>query len=161
MVLVTFSVKCEEIIYKTYLGSIPVGEIKIIVSNDEVTAEGSTYPYISWLYSYNFRFYMNRENITLYERENKKEKVFKKDKIYEKKPWLPLIIEYILYGKNSNSDLYPIKVEKKKDKYFIYPLKSKKVKKIVMYIDKSRFPSKIDIDGKYHIILERSEITEF
>jgi len=156
--LISCTVYSEETIYKTYLGSIPVGEIKISLSEKKVTAEGSTYPYISWLYSYNFKFVMDGADFYLYERENEKEKKFDRKKIYEKKPWLPLIVEYIMYGKNSNSDLYPIKVEKKGSIYVIYPLKSKRVKKIVMYIDKSRFPLKIDIDGRYHIVLERSNV---
>ncbi|WP_457623385.1 hypothetical protein [Persephonella sp.] len=155
VLLIPFCVFSEEVLYKTYLGSIPVGEIKITIEKNRVVAEGSTYHYISWLYNYNFRFIKEDNNYLLYEKENKKEKIYKKDKIFEKKPWLPLIVEYILYGKNSSSDIYPIKIEKKGNTYIIFPLKSKRVKKITMSIDKSRFPLMIDIDGKYHIILKR------
>ncbi|WP_457644380.1 hypothetical protein [Persephonella sp.] len=153
-------VLADEVIYRTFLGSIPVGEVKISVKEESVTAEGSTYPYISWLYSYNFKFVMDKDNFYLYEKENEKEKIFDKEKIYEKKPWLPLVVEYIMFGKNTSSDLYPIKIEKKDNIYVIYPLKSKRVKKIVMHIDESRFPLKIDIDGKYHIVLERHSINQ-
>ncbi|WP_457641664.1 hypothetical protein [Persephonella sp.] len=146
----------EKAIYKTYVGSIPVGEIQIVIEKNKVKAFGNTHPYISWLYNYTFRFEVNGSNYILYEKENKKEKVYKNEKIYEKKPWLPLIIDFIRYGKKPKNSIYPFKIEKKENIYIIYPFKSKSVKKIILKTGSdNNFPEVIDIDGRYHIILKK------
>ncbi len=149
----------EDGVYKAYVFFIPVGEITFHLEKDKVLVKGETYKSLRWIYNYTFRFEANSDGYFLYEKENKKEKIYKNKKIEEKKPWLPLIVKYIKEGKKPDSDKdpdFPYRIEEKKDTVFIYPLKSKKVKKITLKLSKnSRLPEKIEIDGKIDITLER------
>lgn len=149
----------EKGVYKAYVYFIPVGEITFQIEKDNVTVKGETYKSLRWIYNYTFRFEANRDGYFLYEKENKKEKIYRNKQIEEKKPWLPLIIKYILEGKKPDSDKdpdFPYRIEERGDTVYIYPLKSKKVKKITLKISKnSRLPEKIDIEGKIDITLER------
>ncbi|NPA17012.1 hypothetical protein [Persephonella sp.] len=146
-------------IYKVYVYFLPVGEVVFDIRGDRATVKGETYKSLRWIYNYTFRFEASPEGYFLYEKENKKEKVYKNQQIEKKKPWLPLIVKYIMEGKKpdtENDPHFPYKIEEKGDRVIIYPLKSKKVKKIIIKLSKnSRLPEKIDIEGKIDITLER------
>ena len=154
-----FKSYAENGVYKAYVYFIPVGEITFHLEKDKVTVRGETYKSLRWIYNYTFRFEANNSGYFLYEKENKKEKIYRDKKIEEKKPWLPLIVKYIKEGKKPDSDKdpdFPYRIEERENTVFIYPLKSKKVKKITLKLSKnSRLPEKIDIEGKIDITLER------
>lgn len=154
-----FTTYAEKGVYKAYVYFIPVGEITFSLEKDRILVKGETYKSLRWIYNYTFRFEANNSGYYLYEKENKKEKIYKNKQIEEKKPWLPLIVKYIKEGKKPDSDKdpdFPYRIEEKGDTVFIYPLKSKKVKKIILKLSKnSRLPEKIEIDGKIDIKLER------
>jgi len=146
-------------IYKVYVYIIPVGEVVFEIKQNRAIVKGETYKSLRWLYNYTFRFEATPDGYFLYEKENNKEKVYKNQQIEKKKPWLPLIVKYILEGKKPDTDKdphFPYRIEEKDDTVIIYPLKSKKVKKIVIKLSKnSRLPEKIEIEGKMDITLER------
>ena len=149
----------EKGVYRAYVYFIPVGEITFNLEKDKVLVKGETYKSLRWIYNYTFRFEANKDGYFLYEKENKKEKIYKNKQIEKKKPWLPLIVKYIKEGKKPDPDKdldFPYRIEEKGDTVFIYPLKSKKVKKIRLKLSKnSRLPEKIEIEGKIDITLKR------
>ncbi len=151
--------KGETGVYKAYVYFIPVGEITFDIKKDSAVVKGETYKSLRWLYNYTFRFEASKEGYFLYEKENKKEKVYRDEQIKKKKPWLPLIVKYIMEGKDVSPEKdrnFPYKIEKQKNKVIIYPLKSKRVKRIVMLLKNgSRLPEKIEIEGKIDITLEK------
>ncbi len=157
--ILLFSVisKGETGVYKAYVYFIPVGEITFDIKKDSAIVKGETYKSLRWLYNYTFRFEASKEGYFLYEKENRKEKVYRDEQIKKKKPWLPLIVKYIMEGKSVKDDKsFPYKVERSKDRVIIYPLKSKRVKRIVMLVKNgSRLPEKIEIEGKIDITLEK------
>lgn len=133
-----------------------VGEIKITLTQDKAVAEGRTYKSFEWLYRYNFRFVWDRENIFLYEREKDRERIYKGKRVYEKKPWIPIVVEYLRNGRVKESELFSVKREG--NKVLVIPKKSKKVKKIVIYGE--RTPKKIKIYGKLTITLILKDVKE-
>ncbi|SNZ08950.1 hypothetical protein SAMN06265182_1429 [Persephonella hydrogeniphila] len=145
--------------YKAYVYFIPVGEIYFDIQKDKAIVKGETYKSLRWIYNYTFRFEANKNGYFLYEKENEKEKVYKNEQIEKKKPWLPLIVKFILEGKKPDSEKdknFPYRIEEKENSVIIYPLKSKKVKKITVKLSKKdRLPDYIQIDGKIDIKLER------
>ncbi|MDQ7055643.1 MAG: hypothetical protein Q9M89_03810 [Persephonella sp.] len=161
LLFLSFSVisKGETGVYRAYVYFIPVGEITFDVKKDKAFVKGETYKSLKWLYNYTFRFEANSDGYFLYEKENKKEKIYKDEQIKKKKPWLPLIVKYIMEGKKPDSEKdrnFPYRIERQKDRVIIYPLKSKKVKKIVMLLKNgSRLPERIEIEGKIDITLEK------
>jgi len=136
--------------YDVYVFFFRVGEIKIQIDKDKSYAEGRTLKSMRWLYSYDFKFYENRGEMKLYEREKGKVRIFGKEKIYEKKPWIPLLVEYLKTGKVSGNDLF--KVKKEANNLIVIPLKSKRVKKIV--IKGKEIPKEVVIYGKIKVKLK-------
>jgi len=145
--------------YKAYVYFIPVGEIQFDIRGNSAVVKGETYKSLRWIYNYTFRFEAGENGYFLYEKENKKEKIYKNKQIEKKKPWLPLIVKFIIEGKKPDSEKdknFPYRIEEKGDTVIIYPLKSKKVKKIIVRLsDKDRLPEYIEIIGKVDIKLER------
>jgi len=136
--------------YDVYLYFFKVGKVEIDIRDGKVVARGSTDPSMRWLYSYDFTFTQEGERMLLVEREKGKEKVFRDEEIYEKKPWLPLIVEYMKEGKVRESELFRVKNEG--EALVVYPLKSKKVKKVVIKNGKGA-PREIVIYGKAKLTL--------
>ena len=153
-----FTAFADEALYKAYYGFIPIGTIEFKWNKNVIKVEGKVYPYLRFIYDYNFIFEAKDNDFFLYEKENKKVREYTKEKIFKKKPWLPLIVKFLKTRKaDENGEKYPYKLEKKGNTYIIYPLKSKKVKKIVLVFGKDKkFPEKIKIYGKYFIKLERT-----
>ncbi len=147
----------DEALYKVYYGFIPIGTVEFKWKKDEIKVEGKVYPYLRFIYDYNFVFEAKDNDFFLYEKENNKIRKYTKEKILKKKPWLPLIVKFLRTRKaDERGKTYPYRLEKKGNTYIIYPLKSKKVKKIVLVFGKDeRFPKEIKIYGKYFIKLER------
>ncbi len=147
----------DEAVYKAYYGFIPIGTVEFKWNDKKIKVEGKVYPYLRFIYDYNFLFEVKDNDFFLYEKENKKIRKYTKEKILEKKPWLPLIVKFLKTKKaDEKGKIYPYKLKKEGNTYIIYPLKSKKVKKIVLIFDKDdKFPKKIKIYGKYFIKLER------
>ena len=133
-----------------------VGEIKIVLTEDKALAEGKTYKSFEWLYRYNFKFVWDKEKIYLYEREKNKERVYEGKKVYEKKPWIPVVVEYLRSGKVKETELFSVKQER--DKIVVIPKKKKKLKKIVIY--GKGIPQKIKIYGKLTITLILKDVRE-
>ncbi len=143
-------------IYRAYFGFIPVGEIKFIWDNDTILVKGNVYSYLKSFYNYDFEFRAADNDFFLYEHENRKVRVYKGEKLYQKKPWLPLIVNFLKTGKEDKNSVYPYRLKKEGKNFIIYPLKSKKVKKIVLKMEEnSRFPVSIRIYGKHYIKLEK------
>ncbi len=142
--------------YEVYLLFFRVGEIKINVEKKKAEAEGKTYESWRWLYDYNFKFIQKGKDIFLYEKEGKKKRVLKGRKVYEKKPWIPLIVEYLREGRVSENELFKVKVEK--DRLIVIPLKSKKVKRIILY--GKGVPEEILIEGSLTLKLKLKNAKE-
>ncbi len=157
--LLYISAFAEKGVYKVYVYFFPVGEVTFDIQNNKAFVKGETYPSFRWIYNYTFRFEASEKGYFLYEKENKKEKVYKNEQILKKKPWLPLIVKYILEGQKPDPEKdknFPYKIIEKGDRVIIYPLKSKKVKKIILKLSKNnRLPEKIEIEGKIDITLKR------
>ena len=148
----------KEILYKSKVYGISIGDVVIRDNGNKIIVEGSTYKGLSWLYNYSFKFKAEGDNYYLYENENGKEKVYTNEKIYQKKAWLPILVDFIRYGKIRKNTYYPFKLKIKENKYIIIPLKSKKVKRIEFKVGKSdRYPLEIFIDGKIDITIVRSK----
>ncbi len=150
----------KEAVYKAYYGFLPIGEVTFKWEGNRIDIKGSVYSYLKFVYDYNFEFKAVDNDFYLYEKENKKIREFKKEEIYRKKPWLPLLVKFLKTKKaDEKGKLYPYKLEKDGNKYIIYPLKSKKVSKIVVVFDKDKdFPKEIRIYGKHYIKLKRKKI---
>jgi hypothetical protein len=146
----------KEVKYSTSIYGINVGNIIIKQNGDNIYVEGKTRRAISWLYNYAFKFKAEGNKYYLYEKENGKKKVYTNEQIFQKKAWLPLIVDFIRYGEVKKNAHYPFKLVKNGNKYIIIPLKSKKVKKIIFTVgNKDRFPLEIFIDGKTDIKIKR------
>ncbi|AAC07489.1 hypothetical protein [Aquifex aeolicus] len=152
LILLTFVsfVFSKTFYYDVYVFFFRVGEIKIQIDKEKSYAEGKTLESMKWLYSYDFRFYEEKGDMKLYEREKEKVRVFGKDKIYEKKPWIPLLVDYLKTGKVKENNLF--KVKKEGNKFIVIPLKSKRVKKIIL--KDGKVPKEIVIHGKVKIKLK-------
>ncbi|NPA53305.1 MAG: hypothetical protein GXO21_01405 [Aquificae bacterium] len=151
----------KEAIYKVYYGFLPIGEIKFKWEEKQLYIKGNVYSYLKFVYDYNFEFLAKDNDFYLYEKENDKTKTFKKEEIFKKKPWLPLLVQFLQTKKADEKGKYPYKLEKEGNKYIIYPLSSKKVSKIVIVFDEDKqFPKKIKIYGKYFLKLERKNIID-
>ena len=150
----------KEAVYKTYYGFLPIGEVTFKWDKNYIEIKGSVYPYLKFVYDYNFEFKAVDNDFYLYEKENKKVREFKKEEIYKKKPWLPLLVKFLKTKKaDETSPLYPYKLKIEGKKYTIYPLKSKKVSKIVVIFDGDEiFPKEIRIYGKHYIKLKRKQV---
>ncbi len=133
-----------------------VGEIKIVLTEDKAFAEGKTYESFEWLYRYNFKFVWDKEKIYLYEKEKNRERVYEGSKIYEKKPWIPVVVEYLRNGKVKETELFSVKQEG--NKIVVIPKKKKKLKKIVIY--GKGIPKEIKIYGKLTITLILKDVRE-
>ena len=133
-----------------------MGEIKITLTQNRAVAEGRTYKSFEWLYRYNFRFLQEGKKIFLYEREKDKERVYEGQEVYEKKPWIPVVVEYLRNGKVQESELFSVRREG--EKVIVIPKKSKKVKRIILYGGK--IPKKIKIYGKLTITLILKDVKE-
>ncbi len=155
----------KQVFYKSSVYGVNVGEVVIEEQGNRIYVNGSTYRGISWLYNYSFKFKSDGKNYYLFENENGKQKIYTNEKIYQKKAWLPILVDFIKSGKvNKNiSSYYPFRLKitdlgNNLTKYTIIPTKSKKVKKIEFTVGKKdNFPLKIFIDGKLDITLERFE----
>lgn len=155
----------KQVFYKSSVYGINVGEVVIEEQKGEIYVNGSTYRGVSWLYNYSFKFKSEGNNYYLFENENGKQKIYTNAKIYKKKAWLPILVNFIKFGKvdKNISSYYPFKLkitnlDKDLTKYTIIPTKSKKVKKIEFTVGKKdNFPLRIFIDGKIDITLERFE----
>jgi len=147
--LITFSFS-KTFYYDVYVLFFRVGEIKIQIEKNKSYAEGKTLKSMSWLYSYNFKFYEEKGDMKLYENEKGRVKVFGKEKIYEKKPWIPLLVEYLKSGKIVENNIF--KVKREENNLVVIPLKSKRVKKIL--IKDGKIPREIIIYGRVKIKLK-------
>ena len=148
----------KDILYKSKVYGISVGDVVIKDNGKTIKVEGSTYKGLSWLYNYSFKFKAEGDNYYLYENENGKQKVYTNEKIYQKKAWLPILVDFIRYGEVRKNIYYPFKLKIVGNKYIIIPLKSKKVKKIEFTVGKKdRYPLRIFIDGKIDITIIREE----
>ncbi len=151
LILLLFSalVLAKSYTYEVYLFFFRVGEIKVELKEDGATAEGRTYEGWRWLYSYDFKFLQKGDRILLYEREKGKERRYEGKEVYEKKPWIPVVVEYLRSGKIPDNDLFTLKEEK--NRVLVIPKKSKRLKKIELY--GGRPPREIVIYGKVKLTL--------
>ena len=133
-----------------------VGKIKITITKDRAVAEGRTYKSFEWLYKYNFKFIQEKGKILLLEKENGKERIYEGRKVYEKKPWIPVVVEYLRNGRIRENGMFKIKREG--DRLIVLPTKSKKLKKIIIY--GKGIPKKIEIRGKITITLILKDVKE-
>jgi hypothetical protein len=155
------------VVYRVYAMGLAVADMYITNKDGKIEAKGQTYKSLSWLYNYDF-FYVEEEDYkALYEKENKKERVYENQEIYEKKPWLPIIAKFFK-GKVSPDEILsmkiyindsPVLISKEEDnntvRYIFEPQKSK-TKKIVVYLKKNEnLPYRVDIEGKVNITLEK------
>ncbi|HIQ48264.1 MAG TPA: hypothetical protein EYH58_01315, partial [Aquifex aeolicus] len=131
IILLLFSLSFSKtIIYDVYLYFFKVGNVRIELKNNETYAEGKTLEAMRWLYTYDFKFVQKGNEMFLYEREKNKERIFNKEDVYRKKPWLPLIVEFIREGKIKETNLF--KVKDKVEFLEVFPTNSKKIKKIII-----------------------------
>ena len=146
----------KTITYDVYVLFFKVGEIKIKLNKNYAYAEGRTVNGWELIYSYNFKFIQEGKKLELYEKEKGKERIYKGKKVIEKKPWIPLIVEYLQRGKVEKTQDY--RIVEKENRIEIYPKKSKRLKKV--YIYGSRIPERIEIYGKVKIILKLRNVKE-
>ncbi len=155
------------VVYRVYAMGLAVADMYITNKDGKIEAKGQTYKSLSWLYNYDFLYMEEEDYKALYEKENKKERVYENQEIYEKKPWLPIIAKFFK-GKVSPDEILsmkiyindsPVLISKEEDnntvRYIFEPQKSK-TKKIVVYIKKNEnLPYRVDIEGKVNITLEK------
>ncbi len=149
----------KEALYKVYYGFLPVGEVVLKWNKDDIYVKGKVYDYLSFIYDYDFEFKWSDNDVFLYEKENGKKKVYRGKKLYEKKPWLPLLVKFLKTKKpDEKAKDFPYRLKIEGNKFIIFPIHSKKVSKIVVYFkDKEDiFPEKIKIYGKHYIKLVTS-----
>ncbi len=146
----------KTIVYGVKVLWFEVGEIRIRLTEDKAYAEGRTYKSFGWLYRYNFRFVWDRDRVFLYEREKDRERVYEGRKVYEKKPWIPVVVEYLRRGKVKESELFSVKREGKE--IVVVPKKSRRLRKIVIY--GNGVPKRIKIYGKLTITLVLKDVRE-
>ena len=144
-------------VYRAYYSFFPIGKITFNWDNDRIEVHGEVYPYLKSFYNYDFKFVAQDNDFFLYEHENSKVRVYKGEKLYKKKPWLPLIVQFLKTRKAKINSDFPYRVKKEGNKYIVYPLKSKKVKKIEVVFGKSDFPEYIRIYGKHYIKMKKIE----
>jgi len=140
----------KELVYEVYLFFFPVGEVKIELSEGRALAEGKTKEGWRWLYSYDFKFVQEGDEVLLVEVEKGKKKTYEGKKVYEKKPWIPVVVEYLRTGTVKETDFF--KVKRENGTLRVIPLKSKKVKEIVL--EGGNPPKEIKIEGKADITLK-------
>lgn len=152
-------------IYKVYALGIGVGEVYFIKKDNKIEARGQTYSSLKFLYNYDFVYLEQNDYKALYEKEKEKEKIYENQKIYEKKPWLPIISQFFK-GNIKEEDILnmeikindaPVKIYKKSKEsnniYIFEPQKSK-TKRILVHIKETEdIPSMIEIEGKINITL--------
>ena len=161
IILLLFSLSFSKtIIYDVYLYFFKVGNVRIELKNNETYAEGKTLESMSWLYTYNFKFVQKGNEVFLYEREKNKERIFNKEDVYRKKPWLPLIVEFIKEGSIRETNLF--KVKDKVEFLEVFPTNSKKIKKIIIKRDfkNKNIPKEIIIYGKVKLSLKLKDVRE-
>lgn len=155
------------VVYKVYAMGLAVADMYITNKDGKIEAKGQTYKSLSWLYNYDFLYMEEGEYKALYEKENKKERIYENQEIYEKKPWLPIIANFFK-GKISPDEVLsmkiyinnaPVLISKEETgneiKYIFEPQKSK-TKKIMVFIKKNEnTPYRIEIEGKVNITLEK------
>jgi len=140
----------ETYTYEVYLFFFKVGEIKVELGKNEAKAEGHTYKSWRWLYSYDFKFVQKGSKLFLEEIEKKKRKRYEGREVYEKKPWIPVVVEYLKSGRIPDNSLFTLKREK--NKVVVLPKRSKRLKKIELFGGKP--PRKIVIYGKVMLTLK-------
>lgn len=161
IILLLFSFSFSKtIIYDVYLYFFKVGNVKIQLKDNETYAEGKTSKDIRWLYTYDFKFIQKGNEMFLYEREKNKERIFKREDIYRKKPWLPLVIEFIKEGSIKGANLF--KVKDKGAFMEVFPTNSKRIKKIVIKkgLKNRNIPGEIIIYGKVKLRLKLRDVKE-
>ncbi|NPB06722.1 MAG: hypothetical protein GXO03_03840 [Aquificae bacterium] len=139
----------RQLTYDVYVYFFPVGKVEIKLTDEGAYARGYTKEGWRWLYSYDFEFFQNGEKLFLIEVEKGKKKLYEGRRVYEKKPWIPLLIEFLKTGKVRETELF--KVKKDKTTLRVVPLKSKKVKEII--IKGGNPPKEIVIKGALEIKL--------
>ncbi|RUM31395.1 MAG: hypothetical protein DSY42_02805 [Aquifex sp.] len=161
LILLLFSLSFSKtIIYDVYLYFFKVGNVKIELKDNETYAEGKTSEGMSWLYTYDFKFVQKGNEMFLYEREKNKERIFRREDVYRKKLWLPLIVEFIKEGRIKETNLFKVK---DKGKFLeVFPTNSKRIQKIVIKRDlKSKnIPQEIIIYGKVKLSLKLKDVRE-
>ena len=133
-----------------------VGEIKVVVSENKAVAEGQTYENFRWLYEYDFKFVWEGNDAYLYERERGKNRVYRGEEVYTRKPWIPIIVEYLREGRIKDTELFSVRREN--DKVVVIPKDKKRLEKILIY--GQRVPEKIEIYGQLPITLILKDVRE-
>jgi len=156
----------KSVVYKVRFSFLPAGKIEINIDDQKVVVKGKTKPPISWFYHYKLYMFYDLKNATrsyLYEEEGKKKRNYDFQKILQKKPWLPIVVNMLSLGREKAPKNLKIKniqvvlVKNKKDLLIYNVFGSKNVKKIYFINWKNNdFPEKIVIDtGEATLELEK------
>jgi hypothetical protein len=159
----------EVVVYKVYTMGLPVADIYVTNKDGKMEARGKTYKSLRWLYDYDFLYIEQDDYKVLYEKENNKERIYKNQEIYEKKPWLPIISKFFkgkvspeeVLSTNISINEAPVYISKEEgNDYTIYIFKSQnsnsKIKKIEVYLKSDQnLPYRVEIEGKVNIALEK------
>ncbi len=171
-VLIYFYVSSAEIVkYKTYVKGLFTGSIYFKVGKDRLEVKGETQGLARFLYKYNFLFIAYKKTYVLYEKEGKKEKIYRNEDIQKKKPWLPLLAHFFISDKENfkklngksiklNDNVIDIIVEEKGNEIvYIFKPKKGKTKKVKFFLRKGeKYPYKIELYGKLDIKLKLKSI---
>ncbi len=170
--LLSFNFSYAEILkYKTYVKGLFTGSIYFKVGKDRLEVKGETQGFAKLLYKYNFLFIAYKKTYVLYEKEGKKEKIYRNEDIQKKKPWLPLLAHFIISDKEKfrkldgksiklDDNIIKIEIEEKKNEivYIFIPEKGR-TKKVKFFLKKGeKYPYKIELYGRLEIKLKLKKI---
>jgi hypothetical protein len=166
LLLLPFLTFTKSVTYKAKFSFLPAGNIEIDIENQTVVVKGETEPPISWFYHYKLYMVYDLKNETksyLYEEEGRRKRNYNFSKLLRKKPWLPIVVKLLSFGRNQLPERLKIKnleivlLKKTKDSITYKVKGSKNVKKITLVNWKENsFPESIVIDtGKTKLVLER------
>lgn len=168
----SFYISSAEILkYKTYVKGLFTGSIYFKVGKDRLEVKGETQGLARFLYKYNFLFIAYKKTYVLYEKEGKKEKIYRNEDIQKKKPWLPLLAHFFISDKEKfkklngksiklNDNIIDILIEEnKKEIVYIFKPRKGKTKKVKLFVRKGeKYPYKIELYGKLEIRLKLKSI---
>ncbi len=171
LLLYFYTSSAEIVKYKTYVKGLFTGSIYFKVGKDRLEVKGETQGLARFLYKYNFLFIAYKQTYVLYEKEGKKEKIYRNEDIQKKKPWLPLLAHFFISDKEKfkklngksiklNDNVIDIVIEEKKDEIvYIFIPKKGKTKKVKFFLKKGeKYPYKIELYGKLEIRLKLKSI---
>jgi hypothetical protein len=157
--------------YKTYVKGLFTGSIYFKVGKDRLEVKGETQGLAKIFYKYNFLFITYKKTYVLYEKEGKKERIYRNEDIQKKKPWLPLLANFFISDKKKfekldgksiklNDNIIDIKIEEKnKEIIYIFMPRKGKTKKVKFFVKKGeKYPYKIELYGKLEIELKLKSV---